>query len=104
MTTDLPVTTPYEDNIGCHVYHQYTILTDARERIIKALQEASIASAVYYPIPLHKQAVFINECAGINLPITEQISERCLSLPIYPELSTPDIYRIVDVIKSTFIE
>ncbi len=104
LMTDVPVTTPHEDNIGHHVYHQYTILTDARERIIKSLQEASIASAVYYPIPLHKQGVFMKECAGIKLPITERISERCLSLPIFPELSIQDINRIVDVVKSAFLE
>lgn len=94
------VMTPHEDGIGNHVYHQYTILSPKRDHIMKALADKQIASAIYYPIPLHKQAAFGQEYADISLPVSEQIASQCLSLPIYPELSTEQIQLITETVKS----
>ena len=97
---DLPVAPPCEDGIGVHVYHQYTLLSERRDAIMQALQAADIASAIYYPVPLHKQKVFADQCAGLALPITEQVSERCLSLPIYPELTdAQQRYVVAEIVK-----
>ncbi|MEI6212593.1 MAG: DegT/DnrJ/EryC1/StrS family aminotransferase, partial [Desulfuromonadales bacterium] len=52
------VDVPFEDGKGIHVYHQYTLLTDRRDTIMAKLAEQQISSAVYYPIPLHRQDVF----------------------------------------------
>lgn len=98
LLAELPVETPHEDGIGIHVYHQYTLLSDRRDAIMAALQQAGIASAVYYPVPLHRQNVFAAESAGLSLPATEAVAGRCLSLPMYPELEESDIRRIVAVI------
>ncbi len=89
---------PAEDGKGMHVYHQYTILTEARDAIHKALGEAGIASAVYYPIPLHQQEVFAAECAGISMPVSEEVAGKVLSLPMYPELTVAQIDRVCDVL------
>ncbi len=102
LLESLPLQSPHEDGIGLHVYHQYTLLTDRRDEIIQALQQQDIASAVYYPVPLHKQNVFTQQQAQAKLPITENISERCLSLPIFPELSEADIMHITNTIKGVF--
>ena len=91
--------TPFEDGIGHHVYHQYTCLHPQRDRIMQTLQDAGIACAIYYPIPLHKQAVFAEDCAGLSLPVTEQVVEQCFSLPVYPELGEDKIRVITDTIK-----
>ena len=95
---ELGVTPPFEDGLGNHVYHQYTMLTDRRDDIMKALSEAGIASAVYYPIPLHKQEVFAADCAGVSLPISEEVASRCMSLPIYPEMTDEQVRQVVTVI------
>ena len=63
------VTPPVEDGHGVHVYHQYTVLTDQRDKIMEALTAAGISSAIYYPIPLHRQDVFAAAYAGISLPV-----------------------------------
>ncbi len=97
---DLPLETPYEDGIGVHVYHQFTLLSDRREAIMAALQEAAISSAIYYPVPLHHQKVFKKDCEGLSLPVTESVAQRCFSLPIYPELGDEAIDRIVAVIRA----
>jgi dTDP-4-amino-4,6-dideoxygalactose transaminase len=82
---------PFEDGKGQHVYHQYTLLTDRREAVMAKLSDNQIASAVYYPIPLHKQDVFAETYANISLPIAEDVASRCMSLPIYPEMSEESV-------------
>jgi dTDP-4-amino-4,6-dideoxygalactose transaminase len=95
----LGIQTPHEDGIGLHVYHQYTLLTDDREKIQKALAEHQIASAIYYPVPLHQQKVFADLSTGQSFPVSESVSQRCLSLPIYPELTNESIDQICEVIR-----
>ncbi len=93
---------PVEDGIGTHVYHQYTVLTDKRDQIMAALSKNDIACAIYYPIPLHKQNVFKEICANVNLPVTDKIVSQCMSLPVFPELSNEQVKSIVAVIGSCF--
>lgn len=101
LLADLPLETPYEDGMGVHVFHQYTLLSDRRDELMQALQAAQIGCAIYYPVPLHQQNVFKAECAGVKLPVTESVAARCLSLPICPSLSDENIQRIADVIRQT---
>lgn len=96
---DTSIQVPYEDGKGLHVYHQYTLLHEKRDDIMTALQEKNIACAVYYPIPLHKQDVYMEVYKDIHLPVTESVAEKCFSLPVYPELEYDNIDTITDVIK-----
>ena len=95
----LGLQTAHEDGVGVHVYHQYTLLTDRREAIQQALSAQQIASAIYYPVPLHQQKVFASISAGQRFPVTESVAARCLSLPIYPELSDSAIDEVCGVIR-----
>ncbi len=98
----IDVTVPFEDGKGTHVFHQYTILTERRDDVQKALTDAGIASAVYYPVPLHLQEVFRETgCGDVPLPVAEDVAAKCLSLPMYPELEESDIERICSVIRDT---
>ena len=93
------VTTPKPNSQGEHIYHQYTILHAKRDKIQAALKAADIASAIYYPIPIHRQPLFGEQYHNINLPVTEALTTQCLSLPMYPELTTEQIDEICAVIK-----
>ena len=95
---DANVVTPVENAKGRHVYHQYTILTEDREALQAALAVAGIASAVYYPIPLHRQKAMRGFCDERSLPVAEAASERVLSLPMYPELTADQIERVCRVL------
>jgi dTDP-4-amino-4,6-dideoxygalactose transaminase len=99
LLIDLPLTTPFEDGLGEHVYHQYTVLCERRDELLKALQDKQIACAVYYPVPLHRQNVFKQEYAAVSLPVTEFVAANCLSLPICPFLEGHSIREIVAVIR-----
>ncbi|MGM0475930.1 MAG: DegT/DnrJ/EryC1/StrS family aminotransferase [Pseudomonadota bacterium] len=100
LLADVPGVTPPPETGGTHVYHQYTLRVEKREAIQQALQEAGAASAVYYPVPLHQQKAFAEECRGVRLPVTEQAAAEVLSLPMFPELSKEQIHSIVDAIRA----
>ena len=95
----LDLKTPVESDESTHVYHQYTLLDSRRETIAAALQEHAIASAIYYPKGLHAQDAFRDLSITTALPVTEQVSATCLSLPMYPELKNTQIEKISHVIK-----
>ena len=94
------VTVPFEDGKGTHVFHQYTIRVQDRERVQKALADEGIASAIYYPVPLHRQEVFISNCADVSLPVTDQAASEVLSLPMYPELVEEQIDHVCQTLLS----
>lgn len=99
MLAGAAVTVPFEDGKGVHVYHQYTLLGDSREVIMKALADAGIASAIYYPIPLHRQDVFAADYRDLSLPVTESVAARCFSLPIFPEMTEGQVAEVARVVK-----
>ncbi|MDI6776696.1 MAG: DegT/DnrJ/EryC1/StrS family aminotransferase [Syntrophales bacterium] len=86
---------------GCrHVYHQFTIRSKKRDLIMKALADNDISSAVYYPLPLHRQEAFARwKTADEKLLNSEQCAAEVLSLPMFPELREEEILHISDVIN-----
>ncbi len=92
------VETPRVAEGAVHVYHQYTIRVDARERdrIRQALQdEHGVGSGVYYPIPNHRLPSLAEFAPGLELPETERAASEVLSLPVHPSLSDGDLERII---------
>ena len=70
------------------VYHQYTVQVQDRESVSSYLQELGVQSFSYYPVPLHLQQVHapLGHRSG-DFPGAEQVSDRCLSLPMFPEIT-----------------
>lgn len=97
------VTTPFEDGKGTHIYHQYTLLTDQRDKIMAKLAEKQISSAVYYPIPLHRQDVFAQDFADISLPVSEAVAARCMSLPVYPEMPRESVRLVAQTVREALV-
>ncbi len=92
---------PEEKNGSKHVYHQFTIRSGKREAIRECLNNSQIASAIYYPVPLHKQEVFANLDRKVDsLPASEGCAAEVLSLPMFPELTKREILHICDVINN----
>jgi len=79
-----------------HVFHQYTLLCDDRDALRDAILAADIACAVYYPVPLHQQKAFADTRQPL-LPVTESTASRCLSLPIFPEMTEQQVTRVCAV-------
>lgn len=79
---------PYVIEGGVSTWAQYTIEVDERERTLAELKTAGIPSAVYYPIPIHKQTVYGHFPVGPGgLPVTEAKSSTVMSLPMHPYLA-----------------
>lgn len=68
-----------------------------REAVRLQLKAAGIATDVHYPIPDHLQPLLADQNV-VSLPITEFLAGHILSLPLFPELTEPEIERIVDAI------
>ncbi|MHB0914089.1 MAG: DegT/DnrJ/EryC1/StrS family aminotransferase [Thermoleophilia bacterium] len=78
-----------------HIYHQYTVRVAGRDRVQQELRDAGIATAVYYPVPLHHQPLFAEAGFGEgSLPAAEKACAEVISLPVGPELAAADIERI----------
>lgn len=96
---------PQVEDGAKHSYHQYTILLDlekfecTRDEFIADLSEENIGAAVHYPRPLHKQPAFQEMYGDVTLPVSEDITERILSLPVYPGLEKKELKRIVDGVE-----
>ncbi len=79
---------------------QYTIKTDKRARVQKALAEAGIPTMIYYPKPMHLQAPYAPYGGGEgSLPVSEAICEEVMSLPMHPYLSDEDAGRVAEMVK-----
>jgi dTDP-4-amino-4,6-dideoxygalactose transaminase len=99
--SDTDVTTPPIDPRCHHVYHQYTIRSDRRDDLRAFLGEKEIGSGIYYPLPVHLQPCF--EHLGYKkgqFPVAEQACRECLSLPIFPELSSEQRDYVIEQIKA----
>ena len=84
-----------------HVFHQYTIRVPRRDQLQERLQEEGVGTAVYYPVPLHRQKCFA-DLPGLpeSLPVTERLAAEVLSLPIYPELGDEQQDYVVERIEA----
>ena len=90
------VTTPVKSRDVDHVFHQYTIKSESRDRLSDHLTQSNIGNGVYYPIPVHQLPSFGKE---INLPNTKVVAEQALSIPVHPLLTQEELHTIVEVIN-----
>lgn len=82
---------------GCrHVFHQFVLRVNNRERLREKLLNAGVATAVHYSLPVHKHPYFA-EFRQLSLDLTEAelASREVLSLPMYPELLDADVERVI---------
>lgn len=82
------------------VFHNYIIQTNKRDELKKFLEKNKIDTRIHYPISIHEQKIFLKKFGKIKLSKTEILSNKILSLPIYPELSFSKVKRIVKIINN----
>ena len=94
---------PSEMSGRTHTWNQFTlrVTNGKRDALMEHLAANQIGSAIYYPVPLHRQECFSN-LAGVEarLPICEKMADEVLSIPIYPELSTEQIDHVINTIAN----
>jgi UDP-2-acetamido-2-deoxy-ribo-hexuluronate aminotransferase len=95
------ISTPTVGEYNTSVYAQYTILSEHREQIQQSLKVKDIPSVSYYSVPLHLQPVFahLGHKTG-DFPVSENVANQCLSLPMSPYLTQEDQAKVIDAIHS----
>lgn len=86
-----------EDNKSM-VYHLFTIRTKKRESLLNYLKNNNIETSIHYPIPPHRQPCY-QEFHSYIFPITEEIHDTILSLPISPVMTDCEVEKVVEVLN-----
>jgi len=82
-----------------HVWHLFVIRTLDRDKLQQYLTDNGIQTLSHYPIPPHKQLAY-KEWNGLSFPITEQIHNEVLSLPISPVMTDQEVLEVVKKINN----
>ncbi|HBQ4210890.1 TPA: DegT/DnrJ/EryC1/StrS family aminotransferase, partial [Escherichia coli] len=85
-------------NFDAHVWHLFVIRTSYRDHLQQYLNNNCIQTLIHYPIPPHKQKAY-SECADLKLPISEQLHNEVLSLPISPVMSHDEVEYVINVLN-----
>lgn len=87
-----------------HVYNQFVVTTQARERLRNGLKDAAVGTEVYYPVPFHLQQCFEGMPSARNeFPISSEAAANSLAIPVYPEL-TKEMRRTVAARTASILE
>lgn len=81
-----------------HVWHTFAVRTKNRDEFQKYLTEKGIQTIIHYPTPPHKQGAY-KEWNNLSFPITEEIHNTILSLPISPVMTDSEIEKVVEVVN-----
>jgi dTDP-3-amino-3,4,6-trideoxy-alpha-D-glucose transaminase len=97
-----PVQTPAPSvRGGDHVWHQYVVLSDARDALRDHLDAYGIATGVHYPVPIHRTGAYASSGLGAgSLPVAESLAERVCSLPMHQSLTAEEIERVASAVHA----
>ena len=91
-----------------HVWHQYTILLPAgidRDRAVQQMAERGVQSGIYYPSLVWEHDIYRRHPGVVQdpTPVAQEVSRRCLSLPVHPGLHDSDLDRVADAVATVFV-
>jgi len=89
---------PILPDLQTSAWAQYTLRCEERKQVQNLLDQEDIPHAIYYPIPLHKQAGYRHFPKVLNLGISEQLSEKVISLPMHPYLDGKSTEKILNAL------
>ena len=100
--SEAPLVAPEPAGEG-HVFHQYVVRARERDRLRAHLESAGIGTMIYYPTPLHLQPALarLGLRAGA-FPEAERAAHEVLALPLYPELTRPQVETVVEAIADFY--
>ena len=96
-----PIETPLRRQGARHVFHQYVVATDQRDRLREALRLDGIGTNIHYPEPIHLQPAYAGRVAvgESGCVRTERAAARILSLPMFPQLGDAEVSRVAEALK-----
>ena len=99
----LPMELPREMPGNRHIYHLFVVQVDGREKFMEHMARHGVGCGIHYPVPIHLQAAYqeLGYRAG-DLPVTERIAPRLVSLPMFPEMTAEQVDYTCDQIRRYF--
>ncbi|MCL4488741.1 MAG: DegT/DnrJ/EryC1/StrS family aminotransferase [Chloroflexi bacterium] len=88
---------PVEKSYTCSAHHAYVVKLDRRDDLIAHLREQRISAGVHY-MPNHLYGMYRNYRADV--PVTERVWRRLVTLPLYPSMTDCDVERVVAAVRS----
>lgn len=100
LLADCEVVLPYVAPESEPAWHLYVIRTPRRDALLEHLNRHGIGAGVHYPVPLHLQPAYadLGYRRG-DLPVTEEVADTCLSLPLYPEMTDAQQDSVMAAVK-----
>ena len=96
--TTIPIVRPG----ALHAWHQYVLRVSDREKFMKYMSQNGISTGIHYPLPCHLQPLYENHPQHFEgaLPITEQICNTVVSIPVHPHLTDEEVEKIISTVVS----
>jgi len=91
------ISKPHWNNIEEHVFHQYVIRVQSREKFLQHMKSSSIEVSIHYPVAINQQLCF--EGQFDTQPVAEQMAKEIVSLPISPVLSSQEVDYIINAVN-----
>lgn len=84
-----------------HIWHQFVVRTEKRQKLIDYLNEKGVGTIIHYPIPPHLSEAYkyLNVPQG-SLPVTEKYAESVLSIPLYNGMTEEEQTYVIDVLNA----
>jgi dTDP-4-amino-4,6-dideoxygalactose transaminase len=101
------ITVPFRAPYSTHIFHQYTLRVAGgrRNSLRDCLENEGVPSMIYYPVPLHVQKAYAHlGYSPDDFPVTRELTEQVLSLPMHTELDDEQLAYITGCIRSKFNE
>ena len=92
------ITLPFFTNTESHVWHLFTVKVKDRTAFQEYLLSKGVETNIHYPVPPHKQPAY-KELSDLNFPISEEIHQQIISIPISPIISTDELKYVVNVVN-----
>ena len=87
---------PVEKSYTCSAHHNYVVKLERRDDLIAHLQKQRISAGVHY-FPNHLYSLYRQFRADV--PVTERVWRRLVTLPLYPGMTDNDVERVVDAVR-----
>ena len=99
----LPLVLPNRPKNEIHAMHLYVIESDERDELLNYLRKQGIGASLHYQLPIHRHRAYSRRLRGCeNLPITNKLYDKILTLPLYPEIEMETIEKIAASIIKYF--
>jgi len=83
-----------------HVYHLYVVRSRQRVALSSFLKERGVGTGIHYPVPVHLQPGYADLGRGVgSFPVTEQLAQEILSLPMFPELTAAETQQVGSLVR-----